>query len=312
MRHWKQHKADCTWIKEMHDKWKESISKVLPDETVLDTKKGPCAICLEETITNPVTMPCGHIFCFACVGRYQVRPESKDSSCPYCRRVIPNVIDKGFARMRLYSSRAQASPKGSDDCIKYAKLALAENHALIEVMEKDTDEVEPRLKMKYMSVEFTSMTAQPLETINIANEVLSLNDKHSGILDFETLADTKCLLAQAYAALGRWEEAGKIYRSVHATYTHNEQLPSLDYITGCCEAMYETRGYDAVIKGGKLGLNMARYWPGVHKYVALSQKAKGDIDGAKLTMSQAILYEYHWDKDNLQKNKQILRELNDL
>ena len=29
--------------------------------------------------------------------------------------------------------------------------------------------------------------------------------------------------------------------------------------------------------------------------------AKGDIDGAKLTMSRAILYEKHWDKDNLQK-----------
>ena len=76
--------------------------------------------------------------------------------------------------------------------------------------------------------------------------------------------------------------------------------------------MYELRCYDKVIEVGKLGIKYKRGFPGVHKYVALSQQAKGDIDGAKLTMSRAILYEKHWDKDNLQKNKQLLMELNDL
>ena len=56
----------------------------LPDGTVNDTKEGPCAICLEETITNPVILPCGHAFCFSCVGQYQFSSNSKEKLCPYC------------------------------------------------------------------------------------------------------------------------------------------------------------------------------------------------------------------------------------
>ena len=56
----------------------------LPDGTVNDTKEGPCAICLEETITNPVILPCAHAFCFSCVGKYQYSSNSKEKLCPYC------------------------------------------------------------------------------------------------------------------------------------------------------------------------------------------------------------------------------------
>ena len=52
---------------------------------------------------------------------------------------------------------------------------------------------------------------------------------------------------------------------------------------------------------------MVRARPGVHKYVALSQKALGNIDEAKKTVSRAILYEDHWDKVIMQENKQLLR-----
>ena len=312
MKHWKEHKLTCTWIKERYDEWKEARNNASPDGTQSHTKEGPCAICLEETITNPVVLPCGHSFCFECVGQYQVSSKS-NKECPYCRGEIPNVIGEASARMRLYLGRARASLKGSDERIKFAKLALAENQALAELMEKDKDQVEMLLRMKYVLTELSSMADQPMETINIAKEVLSLNKKLPGILNFEKVADIKCFQAGAYATVGKWDEAVEIYMSAYASYIQIDEIPDHDFIVGCCEAMYETRGYNAAVKMGKeVGIGMARYWPGIHKYVALSQKAKGDIDGAKLTMSQAILYEYHWDKDNLQKNKQILMELNNL
>ena len=99
MQHWKQHKPNCTWIKEHYVKCKEDMSKVLPDSSALDSKEGPCAICLEETITNPVILPCGHAFCFSCVGNYQQSSTSKEgASCPYCRGEIPEVADKALDR----------------------------------------------------------------------------------------------------------------------------------------------------------------------------------------------------------------------
>ena len=51
VQHWKQHKSECTFIKEKYDDWKKDMSESLPDTTSLDTKEGPCAICLEETIS---------------------------------------------------------------------------------------------------------------------------------------------------------------------------------------------------------------------------------------------------------------------
>ena len=308
VKHWKEHKTDCTWIKTKHDKWKDARNN-LPEGTQLDTKEGPCAICLEETITNPVVLPCGHVFCFRCMGSYQGSSDSEE--CPYCRGEIPNVGEKAAERMSLYSKRAEASPKGSDECIKYAKLALAENQAIFELMEKD--ELELLVGMKYIRAELTSMTDQPLETIKMTKELLLLYKKYHGILNFDRVADTKCLLAEAYAARGKWDKAVEIYRSAYESYVQNEETPGIFFIVGLCQALYERRMYDEAIKMGKeVGIDMAREWAGVHKYVALSQKAKGDIDGAKLTMSRAILYEEHWDEDNLQNNKQLLRELNDL
>ena len=63
---------------------------------------------------------------------------------------------------------------------------------------------------------------------------------------------------------------------------------------------------------GNVAIKVNRSRPGVHKYVALSQKSLGDIDAAAKTVSRAILYEEHWDADNLQKNKELLWELNNL
>ena len=86
--------------------WKEAKNNVLPDATVNDTKEGPCAICLEETITNPVILPCGHAFCFSCVGQYQQSSNSKEKLCPYCRGEIPDVVNKSLKRATLYGDRA--------------------------------------------------------------------------------------------------------------------------------------------------------------------------------------------------------------
>ena len=81
-------------------------------------------------------------------------------------------------------------------------------------------------------------------------------------------------------------------------------------LMGLAQTKYELGKYDEAIEYSNIAIKAFRQCPGVHKYVALSQKAKGDIDEAKKTMSRAILYETHWDKDNMQQNKELLLELN--
>ena len=311
MQHWKQHKQTCTNIKIRYDNWKEERSKTLPDGTALDTKEGPCAICLEETITNPVVLPCGHVFCFACVGSYQQTSESDEASCPYCRGEIPDVVERSTERGKLYLGRAMTLPKGSEEQKKYAKLALAEYDSSVDLFNLEDAPMEFHLSNLYVRAMMMSRAdIMPEETIKTTKKILSLDEKYPGILDSDKVAHTKQYLADAYSAIGKWEDAGQIYSLACRDYMQRREFPITRVAMGWSRSMYETGKYDLAIKVGSLGIEVNRTSCGVHKYVALSQKAKGDINDAKKTMSRAILYEEHWDKDNLLQNKEILRELN--
>ena len=311
VQHWKQHKKGCTTIKKLHDMWKEDMSKVLPESSALYSKEGPCAICLEETITNPVVLPCGHAFCFSCVGNYQQSSTSKEgASCPYCRGELPNVGVKALKRAQLYSIRAIASSKGSEKQKKYAKLALAELDSVIELV--DPEDKELLMNLLHTKTRMMAMTDQPEKVITVANEFLLLNEKHPGILDFVDVSLVKHWKAQAYLDCGKWKDSAKIFKSLIGEHKQRGELPSDMILIDYTRVLYELQKYDEAIEMGKLAIKMVRSRPGVHKYVALSQKVKGDINAAAKTMSRAILYEDHWDTDNLQKNKELLWELNNL
>ena len=308
VQHWKQHKARCTAIKKRHDDWKEDWNITLPDGSALDTKEGPCAICLEETITNPVVLPCGHEFCFDCVGQYQYASESEEVSCPYCRGEIPDVVDSATERTKLYLDRAYASPKGSEERKKYASLAFAEHDSIMEILNIDEGQ-ELQIETLHAKASMLALMDKPEETVLMTKKILSLNKARPGAMDFDEVSGVKTIQAEAYCACGEWDKAESIYMSLLEEGIERDRTPDAGTVIGTCQTFYETQRYDDAIKVGNIDYERFRFAPGIHKYVALSQKAKGDVVGAKETISRAILYEKHWDKDNLQKNMQILREL---
>ena len=91
-----------------------------------------------------------------------------------------------------------------------------------------------------------------------------------------------------------------------------ELSDDINIIVGLSRTTYEMGSYDYAIDVGSDAIEWDRSLAGVHKYVALAQTPLGDIDGAMKTISRAILYEEHWNKDNLQENKNILKGLNNL
>ena len=313
---WKQHKAGCTVIKKQHDMWKEDRSKVLPESSALNTKEGPCAICLEETIENPVVLPCGHDSCFECIGEYQCSPNSKASSCPYCRGEIPNVVKKSLDRSMLYTKRAMQSPKGSEEQKKYARLSMAEYDNAEKVFNVKgkgnnlADNGEMDVGGMFMRSVVVALSGQPEETIKITNKTLSLNERYPGYMDLYQVHEVKNSQAKAYSELGKWEEAEKIYTSIYKECMRRNKVHNGSLLVGMCRALYMRKKYDKAIKIGTMVTKDYRSTPGIHKYLALSQKALGNIDEARITITKAILYEQQWVKDNLEENKQILRELN--
>jgi len=60
---------------------------------------------------------------------------------------------------------------------------------------------------------------------------------------------------------------------------------------------------------GEAAVQMNRYFPGVHKYIALAQqKESGDLDAAIATMNRAVLYEAPGDA-HLSDTKRLFKEL---
>ena len=313
MQDWKDHKSRCNFVKGKYDAWKEEMNRVMPDSNVFDTKEEECAICFEESFINPVALPCGHVFCFECIGSFQWSSDSdsQQNSCPLCRGEIPYVVDKATERMKLYSDRAHKVSMGSEEQKKYANLAYAEMTALAEVTHFEDD-----MSSLYARMIMIAMIDRPEETIKMTEKVLSLHERDAGgafKLDFDLVARAQFLQAEAYAACGKWDDAGLICATLYMAYVANgsEKIP-IPFIITYSRAMYETHDYEEAIRFGNGAIKMNRTMAGVHKYVALSHKALGNIEEAKKTISRAILYEWHWDKDNMQQNKQILRELRSL
>ncbi len=83
------------------------------------TAEDLCAICLDPLQGNCVTLPCGHRFDSACVGRYQA---SGGSLCPLCRaRIVPQEVEdeimeeaREFASMVVVMSRVLTHSRNCD------------------------------------------------------------------------------------------------------------------------------------------------------------------------------------------------------
>mmetsp|Transcript_9897 Transcript_9897/g.24672 ORF Transcript_9897/g.24672 Transcript_9897/m.24672 type:complete len:448 (+) Transcript_9897:115-1458(+) len=69
-------------------------------------------------------------------------------------------------------------------------------------------------------------------------------------------------------------------------------------LMGMSKCFYYLKKYELAIEVGESAIEMNRYFPQVHKYVALSQKASGDLSGALRTMGRAVNYETPWDEAN--------------
>lgn len=258
-----------------------------------------------------------YIFCYDCLGQYQRDillddDDNKSKSCPCCRRDISGKVWQASAeRFMTYLNRAHKLAKGSAEQKKYAELAIAESNATLSAICGDkTDMVRTRAFFLYQQAEALSLADKPKEMLDVTEKILSANKRHK--LDDEKLFKTNIWMAEAHLALGEFTNADDIYNSLGDSDPMDDPHHMQLIFMGMCRTCYELGEYDFAIFHGQMGIRNNRGYQGVHKYVALAQKAKGDIDAAKTTMSRAILYEARWDEGNLNQNKKLLAELHSL
>mmetsp|Transcript_10250 Transcript_10250/g.22793 ORF Transcript_10250/g.22793 Transcript_10250/m.22793 type:complete len:241 (+) Transcript_10250:650-1372(+) len=193
--HWKTHKSKCKGLSESLNHWKAANSST--DGKTTDTVDGPCAICLEDTVTNPVSLDCGHVFCFACLGEYQTTL-SGPGSCPHCRGDVPYVPNQCFDRAENYFRRALNKAVGSPERKTYAELSAAEYDALLKIRIFG----DKNLLGLFMRAKMLSYARKPEDMITIASELLLVNEKgKNGKLDNNEILEAKTWIADATLAM---------------------------------------------------------------------------------------------------------------
>ena len=115
--------------------------------------------------------------------------------------------------------------------------------------------------------------------------------------------------AQYWQYENNWEGALETYKSVFEEVINRSPPEQREVYMGISRCFYELGMYDQAIMIGSSAITMNRHYQEVHKYVALSYKAKGDHIKAVTTMTQAVLYESPWDEENIAANKALLKEI---
>ena len=210
--HWRSHKATCSQLRGICD----THNKFLDDRNLPDVgpTDGPCVICLEETVTNPVIIDCGHVFCYACIVRYQESCSSQEASCPYCRGELPAVSGRSAKRCALYLTRARAAPEGSVERKKFCDLATGECDSIIQVaIDSGNRNKAPQLYMKAAVLSISE--DDPKALLDVADEILSECKKdHLNLLDDDDILNVKHWRAQALSDMGKYYEAAEAYQAL--------------------------------------------------------------------------------------------------
>lgn len=301
--HWREHKASCHSLSFMRIKqgaFNESVSRVPDNLSATDVPVDDCAICL-SVLKHPVRIDaCSHVFCFACLQRYQSL-QGAASSCPLCRAAIQDVEQDALSKAMLLSSRAGAMEEGSPERLEAGVLALEQFERLL-----TSGPDESRFWMAAMFGKAQLLIIQTdyvgsLSTINTMLDISPDNKDIPGLL----LLKASCLMAQQ-----DWMGANV---SIHTALHHNsvrQPVRDRQLFADATRCRFELGDYATAISIGEGAcLEMNRHYKGSSTYVAMSYKMSGNLEEAVATMRRALAYETPWDSENVEVVRNELRQL---
>lgn len=146
----------------------------------------------------------------------------------------------------------------------------------------------------------------------ISEQIAEYKTKHNILSMEDTCFSIYAMLGKAEEKMGNWTAAKSIYfEMIQKMEHHTSATPPLQRMMfmGLCRCAYHLGRYDKAVLTGGLALQMNRSFPFVHKYIALSQKAMGDLDAAKVTMTRALIYEAPWDDQHHERLLELYREI---
>lgn len=342
-KHWSRHKPDCRDVNEMRCEV-AGIGATLPPTQATNED---CAICLQDTIEDPIILDCRHAFCFTCLRDYAMvrRRTGTKLMCPLCRE--PYV--EGAAVQRILLFMARAARKDITDEEREALLSQAQDdlsRALeadpndmqvmftkveLLLLQKDFDQaiqvIQSLMELDKKGRENSKILIEKLDRAKMAEEEGREEDADRIMDEIEQFhqeghsfsrfknggLDLVLFMAEAQELAQDWEAAIETYKSIsHETYEDFSRATPVQQrklLMGISRCFYKVGNYVGAIAMGEGAIDMNRHFPGVYKYVALSYKEKGDRQMAKTMMNRAVLYETPWDDRNREEAYELFKDL---
>ena len=274
--------------------------------------------------------------------------ESKQPKCPACRAEAPDIVRSVHETALLYAARSHNKDLSDDEQRKYKELALEELNKVDTSSAMDARQKIQTLFTRaeiLQQLNRPEEAFQALEEVEILhqegtknrNEMLAMLDELQVASDEGRIADAEGIhermeayseggrniaslgdacdlylsMAECKAEMGDYRGARDIHKFKLLSILDGSSTPPQQrkMLMGMSKCAYHLGNYKLAIEFGESAIGMNRYFPQIHKYVALSQKASGDLSAAVRTMGRAVNYETPWDEANRKVVLAMYREL---
>ena len=139
----------------------------------------------------------------------------------------------------------------------------------------------------------------------IDQEIKRIQESHCSVarLENDAVVDLYLIMAECMGVMEDYTGAKDVYEfkvMPAMDANHDNIIPPQQrrMFMGVSRAAYYMEDYELSIRLGREAIKLNRYFPQIHKYVALSQKASGKLEAAIKTMGRAVNYETPWDEAN--------------
>jgi tetratricopeptide (TPR) repeat protein len=139
------------------------------------------------------------------------------------------------------------------------------------------------------------------EADELGQEIQKFKDEHNTNFMPHLVFEFYAKLGEVEEIMENWENAKEVYfKMLSKMEDPSIGTPPQQRMMwmGLSRCAYHLGKYDKALNAGEAAIQMNRHFPNVHKYVALSQKAMGDNDAARVTMARAVAYETPWDEQH--------------
>ena len=256
-------------------------------------------------------------------------PSINDWKCPLCcRETRSDPVADAYAECANLMCRANRHPKASAQRREGLELAGQRLEDLVHSVggeESARELINVQLARAECAswlgdgeraVAILEAAVEEMEGGSDGNTRFTMNGRMVGNLT-DWLVKFKLLLSECYIDLGRHDEALETMRGalrIMPGSNEREQNENRHNMRRCLHVhsviQYHRGYYDESISSAEGAIEMNRTYQHVHKHKALSQRAKGDLDGAILTMRQAVTFEVPWGEQEVSdSNVALLEEL---